>query len=126
MKRLIAAGMLLAVVIAVCIMGNITTSAVKRNAALMLNNCKKAIAEEKTAEAAEAADELKEYWNSKRIILSFFVNHSRYEDAAAAIEKIHAELESGDIESALTDCGEVYLLLREIELEQQLRIDHIF
>lgn len=125
MKRLLAALMLLALTVSICLIGGAAVSDIQSTAASKLKLCEENIEAENINAAADIASQLREYWRSKRTLLSVFVNHSRYEDTALALEELHSSLISNSEEDALSACRSAYHMLNEIAFEQQLRLDHI-
>lgn len=125
MKRLIAAAILLAAVIGICIAGNRAVTSVQREATRLLEGCEEAIRAEDFDSARAEIDGLTDYWRSKRTLLAAFVNHKRYEEAEAAMLRIGEQLENESRDDALPECAEVRMMLEEIAAEQKLRFSNI-
>lgn len=85
MKRLIAAGILLAAVITAYISSLVYITKTCDQAKEIIIRCEEAYNDGK---AQEAAEELSGLWDKKEKVLSFFVNHSRIDDIELEISSL--------------------------------------
>ncbi|MGN0451782.1 MAG: DUF4363 family protein [Acutalibacteraceae bacterium] len=85
MKRLIAAGILLAAVVTAYISSLVYITKTSNEAKEIIIRCEEAYNDGK---AQESAEELSELWDKKEKVLSFFVNHSRIDDIELEISSL--------------------------------------
>lgn len=126
MKRLIAVVILLIFIISICYIGNLTVTKVHDLTISELNDCEAAILNSDNTKAASKARLAVSYWKRNRILLSFFINHSRYDAVEIALVKASKLSASRDLPGALEECAEARVILREIYEEQHLSIENIF
>lgn len=85
MKRLIAAGILLAAVITAYISSLVYITKTSNEAKEIIIRCEESY---QNGNAQEAAEELSDLWDKKEKALSFFVNHSRIDDIELEISSL--------------------------------------
>lgn len=125
MKRLIAAVVLLLFIIGICYTGNRTVTHIHNETLKILNECETAILSENNTKALSAARSAVSYWKKHRILLSVFINHSRYEQAEIAFVRISRLVAGSTAIDALPECAEAKVILREIFAEQRIRPENI-
>lgn len=124
MKRLIIAGILLAVVIASYLTSlfYITNSCDK--AKKMVENSISVYSQNETAE--KEAKKIQDYWNKKEPILSIFVNHDRIDDIETAISLLNVYSKIPQNELFYEYADNVKVLIHQILEDTKFTMHSIF
>lgn len=112
MKRLIAAGILLSVVIATYLSAMFYIRHVCDETAVLLENCISAYNSQKNAE--KSAKKLSKYWNKHEQTLSIFANHNSIDDIELAISSIEIYSTTSEKEIFKEYTGTAQTLLHQL------------
>ncbi len=125
MKRLIAAAVLLAVVLGICFAGNRIVTDIHSETLAILDECEAAILSGDSNRALWSARSAVSYWKKRRLIISVFINHERYEDTEISLVKISRLVSGSTAIDALPECAAARVMLREISAEQKFKLENI-
>ncbi|MBQ8648474.1 MAG: DUF4363 family protein [Clostridia bacterium] len=118
MKRIIAAAVLLSVIIAACISGNILIKKYCEDTTAALEELKNGYTEQK-------AENLNKIWNGYRTYLFIFVNHETLEDIEKDIKLLNTYM-NADEEEFLTVCDEIKYDINIIKEKEKFSIISAF
>lgn len=124
MKRLIAAGILLVLVITAYIYGYLYIEATCDTANKYLKKCISVYDADK--DALKEAEKLEEYWSSKEKGLSFFANHSDIDEIELAISSLKTYSNTKNNEIFYEYSGTVETLLHQLMEDTSPNIHSIF
>ena len=123
MKRLIAAGILLAAVIAAYISSLVYITKTCDQAKEIIIRCEEAYKDEK---AHEAAEELSDLWDKKEKVLSFFVNHSRIDDIELEISSLLLYSKTEDEIFFYEHIESLKMMIHQIKEDTRISVHSIF
>lgn len=126
MKRLIAVGIILVLLIGVCIMHHffITDSlnALEEYAQKYEDNQKNDNLEQLT----KISNDLCEEWEKRRILLSFFVNHTMIEEIDESVENLHSYTDTESYDLSYAECNTLKKRLEKMEKDTGVHIESVF
>lgn len=123
MKRLIAAGILLAAVITAYISSLVYITKTCDQAKEIIIRCEEAYNDGK---AQEAAEELSDLWDKKEKVLSFFANHSRIDDIELEISSLLLYSKTEDEILFYEHIEALKMLIHQIKEDTRISIHSIF
>ena len=123
MRRLIAAGILLLIIITVCIAGNLTVSNICSNAAVLAEDGEKACTSKDWETAQGQAKQLSDYLSSRRWIMSLFVDHGDIEMLSSKASTLCVLAEEHDAAAFRERIREIFHLLETVTGEQRFNAD---
>lgn len=124
MKRLIPAGILLALVILTYIL---STTYITKSCNSTLDLIETAINEYKENKVAkERSKEIKKYWQKEEKILSFFVNHNHIDEVEQAISSMTVYSDQKDNILFYEYADRIKVLLHQIKEETKITTHSIF
>lgn len=123
MRRLIAAGVLLLAIIAVCIAGNLAVSRVCINAAEIADAGEQACVSQDWESALAHSQRLSDYWEKHIRLMSFFVDHGDIEELSSKTGSLAVLAEEQDSAAFREKIREILHLLETVSGEQQMNAD---
>lgn len=123
MRRLLAAGILLAIIVVACIWGNVTVSDVCGKAADIAKDAEKECVSGDFGSAIASCERLSEYWKKHKRMVSFFVNHGDVEELSSRIKSLYVLAEEKDSAVFREKIREILHLLEKISGEQRFSPD---
>ena len=123
MKRLIAAGILLAAVITAYIMSFAYITKTCDETKELVLHCEDAY---NKGEAQKYAEELSNLWDEKESALSFFMNHNRIDDIELEISSLLLYSESKDEILFYEHIETLKMLLHQVKEDTRISIHSIF
>ncbi|MGN0494275.1 MAG: DUF4363 family protein [Acutalibacteraceae bacterium] len=123
MKRLIAAGILLAAVAAAYISSLMYITKVCDEAKEIIIRCEEAYQD---GNAHETAEELNELWDEKEKTLSFFVNHDRIDDIELEISSLLLYSKTEDKNRFYEHIETLKMLLHQVKEDTKLSAHSVF
>ena len=123
MKRLIAAGILLAAVITAYISSLVYITKTCDQAKEIIIRCEEAYNDGK---AQEAAEELSDLWDKKEKVLSFFANHSRIDDIELEIFSLLLYSKTEDEILFYEHIEALKMLIHQIKEDTRISVHSIF
>ncbi len=116
MKRLIAAGVILAMILAVSITGNALIHKYGSEARCLIEDVLTA----DDGDAPQLAEEFVEYWGSVREILAIFVNHGVINDIGRVASGLHSAAKLGNRDEIIAAADEILFMINRIEEDERL------
>ena len=123
MKRLIAAGILLAAVMAAYISSLMYITKTCDKTKELILRCEEAYSE---GEAYKYAEELSSLWNEKEKALSFFMNHNRIDDIELEISSLLLYSETEDEILFYEHIETLKMLLHQVKEDTRISVHSIF
>ena len=123
MKRLIAAGILLAAVMAAYISSLMYITKTCDKTKELILRCEEAYSE---GEAYKYAEELSSLWDEKEKALSFFMNHNRIDDIELEISSLLLYSETEDEILFYEHIETLKMLLHQVKEETRISVHSIF
>lgn len=123
MKRLIAAAALLVIITIICITGNITVSRVCRDVSELAKEGEQACTEQDWGKALTQSQRLSAYWESRKRLMSFFVNHGDIEEISLRTKALTALAQEQDPSAFREKTQEILHLLETVSGEQRFSVD---
>lgn len=123
MKRLIAAGILLAAVVAAYISSLIYITKTCDETKELILRCEEAYSE---GEAYKYAEELSSLWDEKEKALSFFMNHARIDDIELEISSLLLYSETKDEILFYEHIETLKMLLHQVKEDTRISVHSIF
>lgn len=123
MKRLIAAGILLAAVMAAYISSLMYITKTCDKTKELILRCEEAYSE---GEANKYAEELSSLWNEKEKALSFFMNHNRIDDIELEISSLLLYSETEDEILFYEHIETLKMLLHQVKEDTRISVHSIF
>lgn len=123
MKRLIAAGILLAAVVAAYISSLIYITKTCDETKELILRCEEAYSE---GEAYKYAEELSSLWDEKEKALSFFMNHARIDDIELEISSLLLYSETKDEILFYEHIETLKMLLHQVKEDTKISVHSIF
>lgn len=123
MKRLIAAGILLAAVITAYISSLVYITKTCDQAKEIIIRCEEAYTDGK---AQETAEELSDLWDKKEKALSFFVNHSRIDDIELEISSLLLYSKTEDEILFYEHIEALKMMIHQIKEDTRISVHSIF
>lgn len=125
MKRLIAAGILLVLVITSYILSFFYIKNTCAEIKDMVIKCEQEY-ENDIEKCYETSKELQDIWSKKEMILSFFVNHDRVDEVELAISslKVYSNKPNNDIFYEYS--GQIKMLLHQLKEDSEISTHSIF
>ena len=123
MKRLIAAGILLAAVMAAYISSLMYITKTCDKTKELILRCEEAYSE---GEAYKYAEELSSLWDEKEKALSFFMNHNRIDDIELEISSLQLYSETKDEILFYEHIETLKMLLHQVKEDTRISVHSIF
>ena len=123
MKRLIAAGILLAAVMAAYISSLMYITKTCDKTKELILRCEEAYSE---GEAYKYAEELSSLWDEKEKALSFFMNHNRIDDIELEISSLLLYSETEDEILFYEHIETLKMLLHQVKEDTRISVHNIF
>lgn len=123
MKRLIAAGILLAAVVAAYISSLMYITKTCDETKELILRCEEAYSE---GEAYKYAEELSSLWDEKEKALSFFMNHGRIDDIELEISSLLLYSETKDEILFYEHIETLKMLLHQVKEDTKISVHSIF
>lgn len=123
MKRLIAAGILLAAVITAYVSSLVYITNVCGKVREIVISCEEGYS---AGKARAAAEELSDYWDEKEKALSFFVNHSRIDDIELEISSLLLYSKTEDEILFYEHIEAIKMMLHQIKEDTRISVHSIF
>lgn len=124
MKRLIAAGILSVFLITAYIMSSSYIKNACQKTNKMLNECITAYKDNKNAK--EKAENLRDFWDEKEKVLSFFANHETLDEIELAVELLTVYSTSDQKELFYESSSQVTTLIHQLKEDTIPGIHSIF
>ena len=119
MKRLIAAAVILIAVAAITLSGRI-----------IVTNCQREVTEKTDSILEEptekAAKEFKDYWDTKSIVLSAFVNREGVEAIGEHAAKMYSAAKDGNGEEARESAREIQYIMETVARNERISLQSFF
>lgn len=118
MNRVWGAGVLLAVLTALCLWGISSTDAASQEISLSLEAAREAVQEENWEKAAEISQICRTKWNRMHSYLCLYISHSKLEaidQSIALLEPLAAEPSKEQLAAELSRCLTQIRMLKESE-----------
>ena len=126
MKRLVAAAIIAAAVIILCICGNLFVNNICRETEKMLDECTEAYRDNDYESASEKAEKLRNTWDSKQGKLALFVNHSMLDEItyeSTAMPYLASDAADGDF---FASSAKISRLLMQIRRDQRISCETFY
>lgn len=125
MKRLIAAGILMLIVIASYILSrNYIINTCDEIKSLVIE-CETEYKQNSTS-AEKTAEKLEKTWSEKEQILSFFVNHDRVDEIELALSSLNVYSNKFNNDIFYEYSGEIKMLLHQLEEDSKISAHSVF
>lgn len=126
MKRLIAAIVLIAFLVAICTTGIMVVSNSYNDFSVTIDECKKEIKAENYDKAKEISAAATERWRKKRGILSIFINHGTVEQIDESMAQLSSFANKENAAHFLAECEVLYLNFLEMKEYCSLSLHTLF
>ncbi|MCQ2478806.1 MAG: DUF4363 family protein [Clostridia bacterium] len=126
MKRLIAAAILTALIIGICIAGNVIVKEFCKDTNSEIEICRK-LCEKGDWEAVDKkVKDLKKSWKTRQRYMSVFVNHGIIDDISVSVSRMPLFSNKKSKSDFLAECAEINMLIDRILGEQEMNIESFF
>lgn len=126
MKRLIAALVIVAIIVALCVCVSLVITRQLKEVRAMVSQCKECLQKKDSAKAEEIADALVESWEKKEALLSPFINHEKIDEISLEITSLAANIHSNNLPVVLRDAETILMLLHQLEEDEKINLHSIF
>lgn len=126
MKRVVPAAVLLALIILLCILSNITVSKSIKKAKSEIAKCQTLYSNSQFSKAEKCADSFKKHWLKETWLVSFYSNHCPLDDITALAATLPEAVKTKNDFEFYSTVERIYTILDAIYTEQYFSFEKLY